>query len=193
MSDGVKIELTEQAQSVIARLKRMPAALAPAIARGMDKANQLAIARIQSAHLTGRGPFPPPQQRLGIVTGRLRASVNASPAQVNSDTITSAIGSNVIYAAIHEFGGRIHHPARRAKVRLRTDARGNLVRQLANSNLATFASSAHKRAKEIETDVPAYDVEMPERMPFRAGIRESAGAYKAMISAQIIQAWRAAR
>lgn len=40
-------------------------------------------------------------------TGRLRASITR---EVSADAL--AIGTNVVYAAIHQFGGTIQHPAR---------------------------------------------------------------------------------
>jgi phage gpG-like protein len=189
MSNALKIELTQQAKDVLAGLQNLPALIAASIALAMDEQNELTIGHIQQAHLTGRGPFPVAEHKLGVRTNRLRGSVRASAATVAGNKVDSAIGSNVIYAAIHEFGGRIHHPAREVKVRLHTDARGNLVRQLGNSNLARFAKSTHKRFKEITSQGKAYDVDMPERAPFRTGIDECAPHYGKSISAAIVGEW----
>jgi phage gpG-like protein len=185
----LKIELTESAKKIVAGLQTLPDQIVSAIALGMDKANQFAIGAIQKDHLTGQGPFPPEEHKLGIRTSRLRGSVNATPATVSGTTVTSSIGSNVIYAAIHEFGGRVHHPARQVKTRLRTDARGNLLRQLGHPKLAIFARTSHKRAKEVITRGKEYDVDMPERAPFRTGIEESDHSYKREISAAIVAEW----
>jgi phage gpG-like protein len=161
-----------------------------AIARGMDVANQFAVAKIQKDHMTGKGPFPPDAHRLGVVTSRLRSSVFESGTQeIGSGKLQSAIGSNVVYAAIHEFGGRIYHPARAMKIRHRVDARGNLVKQLGNSNLLMFARANHKRARETTVQGKAYDVEMPERAPFRTGLAESRPVYKEQISKAITDEW----
>ncbi len=189
MSVQIKIELTPAAQKIVANLQTLPAQIMAAVAGAMDKANQLAIAKIQRDHLTGRGPYPPEQHKLGIVTNRLRGSVNASAAEVQGQQVVSAIGSNVVYAKIHEFGGRIKIQARNAKVRLKTDARGNLIRQLANANLAIFARKTHRRVRETNVTIPAYEVIMPERAPFRTGIEESLPTYKKFVSAGIVEAW----
>ena len=186
----IKLTLTPEAEAIVSKMEKMPADMVAAVARAMDTGNQLAIANIQQNHLTGQGPFPVEQHKLGRVTGLLRQSVHASPAVVQGTKISSAIGSNLVYAAIHEFGGRIHHEARQTKVRLRTDAQGNLIHQLKNSNLAMFARASHKRVKEVKAEVPAYDVDMPARAPFSTGIEEKAGTYKQLISAAVVSAWK---
>jgi phage gpG-like protein len=185
----IKIELTESAKKIAAGLPTLPEQMVRAIARGMDQANQLTIAAIQRDHLTGQGPFPPAEHKLGVRTSRLRGSVNATAATVSGSSVTSIIGSNVIYAAIHEFGGRVHHPARQVKTRLRTDARGNLLRQLGHSKLAIFAAKSHQHAREVVRRGKAYDVDMPERAPFRTGIQEAMPNYTNRISAAIVAEW----
>ncbi|CAM5457128.1 hypothetical protein TMEC54S_03486 [Thauera mechernichensis] len=75
------------------------------------------------------------------------------------------------YAAIQQFGGTIDYAERSRKVRLRTDAKGNLVRQGDMSSAkgrATFASDRHKRVRESWVSVGAYQVTIPARpyLPF---------------------------
>lgn len=48
------------------------------------------------------GPRP---QFLGVRTGRLRSSITATPAQKSGDAYYCTIGTNVVYARIHEYGG----------------------------------------------------------------------------------------
>ena len=48
------------------------------------------------------GPRP---QYLGVVTGRLRASITAADPEHTGNEYSEKIGTNVEYAAIHEFGG----------------------------------------------------------------------------------------
>lgn len=92
------------------------------------------------------------------------------------------IGSNLKYAAIHQFGGVIDVPARQTTVRLRTTAKGALKRQGKDGNLknlAVFAKqegpNAHKRYVEKTASVDAYRVKIPARpyLPF-AGSGDSA-------------------
>ena len=186
MSVAISIQLSPAAQKITANLQKLPAQAALVIAGAMDEANQFALANIVEKHLTGKGPFPVEENRLGERSHMLRNSARTAPAVVDGDKVISAIGSNVKYAGLHEFGGRITIPARKVKVRLRTNADGSLMRQL--GQLAIFAKKSHKRAKEIETQTEAYDVTMPARAPFRTGITEMAPRYSKSISAAIIAA-----
>ena len=189
MSTQVKIELTEQAQKIVVNLQTLPPRILNAIAGAMNEAAEVALTNVQQKHLTGTGPFPPSEHRLGVRSGFLREHASRNDATVSGNTVDSSIGDNMIYAALHEFGGRVHHNARDTKVRLRTDARGNLMRQAAHAHLAIFAKSSHKRAVERDAHIGAHDVDMPERAPFRTGIRESMPVYKQSISAGIVAAW----
>jgi phage virion morphogenesis protein len=78
------------------------------------------------------------------------------------------IGASAEYAAIHQFGGTVTHPAHSTKVRLRTDAKGNLVRQADHKHLAVFARNSHKRIRESWHEVGEYTVTIPARpyLPF---------------------------
>ena len=191
MNPSFKVALSPQAEKIATNFQKLPGRIVDAVVRGMDLANQYAVANIQRNHMTGKGPFPPEAHRLGVVTNRLRGSVYARGAQqVNETAVHSVIGSNVVYARIHEFGGRIHHEARQLKVRHRLDARGALVRQKGYANLAVFASPDHKRVRETTVQAQAYDVNMPERSPFRTGLNESRGEYTRAISAAIVEEWK---
>lgn len=96
-----------------------------------------------------------------------------------ADSVSSAYGSDYAligaggaasaYAAVHQYGASITVPPRKTQVRLRTDAKGNLLRQAANRNLAVFARDSHKRARESWHEVGEYTVTIPARpyLPFK--------------------------
>ena len=198
MPTETRIELTEKAKEVLQDLKTAPEWILPAIAKGMDKANAFMVSHIQSAHLTGTGPFPVSEHRLGIRTNRLRGGVWAAPATVSGgNEVQSSIGDNVAYAAIHEFGGVVHHEARQGKVRLLVNAKGELERQFGFDHLAVFARTEKKvrkkdaRYKEVAYSAEAHDTVMPERAPFRTGIAEKLQEYGEDVSAVIVATWRA--
>lgn len=73
------------------------------------------------------------------------------------------VGTNMLYAAIHNQGGSIRRQARTQTVRLRTDAAGRLLRQANHPNLAVFASLRHRRALERQASIGAYSIDMPQR------------------------------
>lgn len=82
--------------------------------------------------------------------------------------LVGAGGAARDYAAIHQFGGTVDVPAHSVKTRLRTDAKGGLVRQKDHKNLAVFAKDSHKRVRESWSTVEAYKVQIPARpyLPF---------------------------
>lgn len=104
-------------------------------------------------------------------SGRLLDSITH---RVSGDVV--AVGTNVKYAAVHQFGGRMKRKERKVTVRLRTNARGELLRQGAQgplANLAVFAKARHKRVRAMEATVPEHEVNMPAR-PF-LGVSERDG------------------
>lgn len=70
------------------------------------------------------------------------------------DDNTVQVGSNLKYAAIHQFGGQIQKPERQATVRHRTTA-GRVL----------FAGLRHKKATERQVTIGAHTVNIPAR-PF---------------------------
>jgi len=185
---AIKIELAPAAQKVMGKLATMPARMGETVAAAMSLENQYTLANIVEKHLTGQGPYPVDRHRLGERSHQLRGSARTTEPVIEGNQVTSSIGSQVIYAGIHEFGGVIHHAARQVTVRLRTDRQGNLIRQPGHEHLAMFARTSHKRAKEVKSQAPAYDVQMPARAPFMTGIQERSAEYGKSISAAIINA-----
>jgi phage gpG-like protein len=105
MSDiTIKIELPPESQALIKNFAALPDELPKAIKRGMDSALSVVRGRIQTNRLSGKGPYPPSEHRLGIVTQQLQRSLREEPAVIAGDTVTGAIGTPVIYGAVHEFG-----------------------------------------------------------------------------------------
>jgi phage virion morphogenesis protein len=83
-------------------------------------------------------------------TGRLMNSITH---RATGSEVT--VGTNVIYAAIHNFGGQIEHAARSLKVRLRKTKDGR----------TQFAKDSHKRARTVWGEAKAWTVRIPAR-PF---------------------------
>jgi len=187
---GLQIKLSPEAEKIVAGYQTLPARLVTAVVAGMKEANLFAIANIQRAHLRGKGPFPPSEHKLGVRTGRLLGSVwDTDPTPVSNTQIQSFVGSDVIYAGPHEYGGVIHHPALQLKLRHAVDKKGSLLKQRTNSNLLKFAKRG-KPARESTVQGKAYDVTMPERAPFRAGLAESAPEYTRSISEKIMETFK---
>lgn len=183
----VTIEFTPEAKARLARLEALPRNLLVAIARGLDDQNRLTVSYIQRTYLSFPKDGPTVLNGLRAVSQLLRTSVRPSKATVTGDTVTSSIGSNVKYAAVHEYGGRFTIRRKPGIVRLKTDRKGNLLRQGANGKLAVFARKRAKLAKEVQHQGSTYEVIYPERMPIRRGIFDQAGEYSRVISAEIMK------
>ncbi len=82
--------------------------------------------------------------------------------------LIGAGGAASAYAGIHQFGGTVTHPAHSTKVRLRTNAKGNLARQRGHKNLAVFAKDNADHVRESWHEVGEYTVKIPARpyLPF---------------------------
>ncbi len=110
MSVAITIQLSPQAIALSEKFKRQPQEFPQAIKRGMDRAIAITSGRIQVSRLTGKGPFPVSEHRLGERTGQLKLRTRATPSQVttvgDNPVVTGAIGSSVFYAAFNEFGTR---------------------------------------------------------------------------------------
>lgn len=81
----------------------------------------------------------------------------------------SVIGTNVPYARIHQYGGEIQRDGGEIDIRLRTDRRGNLLRQAGYPHLAVFAKKSHKQVRESTHQFGPYTITIPARpyLPFR--------------------------
>jgi len=78
-----------------------------AVAGAIDRQNEYTVGHIIARYLSFPRTSPPTMRGLRVITGRLRASIRRKPARIIRSGVRSAIGTNVRYAAIHEFGGVI--------------------------------------------------------------------------------------
>lgn len=157
----MSFSLTSNAQEILAGLRRFPAQMQQGIARAMDQENQFTIRHLSENKLRQRGPTT-----LGVVTNRLRSSVRAKAARTTGEGVESSIGSNVKYAAIHEFGGKT--PPRTIYPR--------------KKKALAFGGVVVKKVNHPGSKIPA-------RAPFSTGIKERSEHYGASISAAIVAAW----
>ncbi len=184
----ISIQLTSNAEQIVRQLGQFPAASLRGIARAMDLENELTVGHIQAAKLSQRGPLT-----LGVVTNRLRSSIRPSAAVVEVNAVSSSIGSNVAYAAAHEFGfdGQVQ-----VRSFTRKNPRGNLFSAAATVSLKDGRiSRAKAKVKQTAAGISIVrahqrHMKLPERAFIRTGIEERAKAYGVSISAAIEGAWK---
>jgi len=108
MSATITIQLSPSAIALADRFRAAPQQFPQAIKRAMNRSLPIVSGRIQERRLTGRGPFPVSEHRLGERTGQLKLRTRATPAQITSEgnqtVVTGAIGSSAKYADYQEFG-----------------------------------------------------------------------------------------
>jgi phage gpG-like protein len=123
MSAIITVELTPSAKALIERWHTMPQQAVEAIRSSMTKSLEIVTGRIQEKRLSGKGPFPVEEHRLGQVTQQLTRSTRSTPATVTTagtvSEIQGSIGASVRYGAVHEFGflGEVQVKAYRRKGR----------------------------------------------------------------------------
>jgi phage gpG-like protein len=188
VSEGITFKLAPAAAQIVASLKTWPVRMVAAIVRTMYRQNQLTIAHISKVRMRGNDgkPFPPALGKLGIRSAHLVRSLRASRPRGFGTVIVSNIGSNVRYAGVHEFGATINRVQKAGSIRLRTDARGNRLRQASNPNLFVFAGKKHKRAETVPfAGGKRFTIRIPARAPITHGIEDRVPDYEQAISAAI--------
>lgn len=186
MSADLTITLSPEASRLLAACPQWPEALKRAVAKTLDLQLALTVGHIQAKRLTGRGPFAPSEGRLGVRTNRLRSSLWAAPAQIQGDTISASIGSNVVYAGLHEFGATLTRTSKPGTVRLRANKAGELARQK-GGRLAVFAKKTAAHAREVSyLGGKSYTIHIPERAPIRRGITDRLPNLSRAFSAAIV-------
>lgn len=166
---AVTIQIRVDDKGLEARLGQYQKTVLAKISKEMDAVNLLTVGHIQRARLTGKGPFPAELGKLGVVTGRLRGSANATAAKISGNQVASSIGTNVRYAAIHEFGftGVVKVKPHRRKVAGRDVFRGTDAGEEQVASGVGFVG-AHAR-----------NLRIPARAPFRRGIEDKIATYEA--------------
>lgn len=97
----IDAKVQEQGQSfhlLIAGAETLPSHVRSAAAIGMERGLLYTVGLVQREYLSGPRPT-----RLDIVTRRLRDSI-ATQVQNTGTGVIGRIGTNVVYAAYHEFG-----------------------------------------------------------------------------------------
>lgn len=175
MSDGFKIQLTSNAAAITATLEEFPEKMARAIVKTMDKENEETVGVIAREKLSQRGPTT-----LGVVSNRLRLSVRKTSALVSGVDVVSSIGSNVKYAAAHEFGftGVVQVKAHKRRI-------------IAHDRYRKHGRGFIKTQSGIPGTIRAHSMKMnlPERSYIRSTLQERAPRYTEALSKGIEAAW----
>ena len=155
-----KVQFTPAATAALAKLEAAPAKLLPALAATLDTQNELTTGHIQKTKLSRRSATT-----LGVRTNRLRSSLRPSKTTITGNRLESAIGTNVRYAGVHEFGftGTVTRPQANVRTHRR---KGRTI-------------TAHTRRPHTAR------LNIKARAPIATGIKERAPNYTRALSATI--------
>lgn len=179
MQPTVQIQFTPQAQALLAKFEQLPQRTLRGIARGLDQANQLTIGIIQKDFLSYPKSGPTTPEGLRVITNRLRGSIRASKAVITGDSVQASIGSNVKYAAVHEFGftGTVM-------------VGGGIRKRSVTKQFLTKTGKATQRkvrVGDVMVRPHSRKMNLPARAPVRRGILRSMDTTKQAVSAAVIK------
>lgn len=179
------IALSSNARSVLSGLDAFPRAMLLGIAAALDRENEITVGSIQREKLSRRGPTT-----LGVRTNRLRSSVRPAKAVVSADGVVSAIGSNVVYAGIHEYGftGAVQVKAHTRKRAL--DALGAAVVAVFDPRTGAIKRGQANPTGPIAVAAHARQLKVPARRYIGSTIDARADAYSRALSAAVLAAWQ---
>jgi phage gpG-like protein len=184
----ISIQVSDNAAEILGKLQNFPQAMATSVARALDQENELTIGQIQLRKLSHSGPMT-----LGVRSSRLWKSIVKTKAFVAGGAIVAAIGSNVVYAGVHEFGfdGTV---SVRAYIRRRLSPAGATSRyyfDMPTGRIRRTGKKPKPREQLGLISVRAHTMHMhfPERAFIRSTIEERRADYCSSISQAIVNAW----
>lgn len=143
--------------AVAAKINRVPSMITSRLERVTLRFCLELSARVKARKLSG--------QVLNVQTGRLRRSIHHE-VRVNGNRVMGAVGTNVVYARMHEFGGTVQRSAHNRLIR---SAWGRPLRY------------------PVWQSVRAHAARFPERSFLRSALAEMRGDYRKRIDAAVRQ------
>lgn len=136
----------------------------------MNNAIQTAVMRL-ALKVTNRTKRKLSGEVLRVRTGRLRRSIHPEY-DFSATQAIAAVGTNVEYAKIHEFGGTIKRHARSSYLYFKADREGNISNRFVKKSKSNFAQRVTYKEHEYR---------MPARPFLRPSLRELAPEIRAEI------------
>lgn len=103
----------------------------------------------------------------GPILDRKRGNLGLKGGIIEAPSNTEAVvgvKKGILYALIHQLGGIINRVSKPGSVYLRTDKKGNLIRQEGYKNLAVFKKKKNKLGKEVKyRGGKSYQIKIPQR------------------------------
>ena len=165
----MKIVFDLRQDALMAHLQQFPERLATSMVKAMNRVTIGVQALVKSGKLSG--------QVLHVRTGTLRRSINQEVRYAGSGLIEGIVGTNVEYAAAHEYGFHDTVTVRAHIRRISTSIKSQAL-TAQNGKAATIARWVGRESKNRfvkgYADVPAHtrEMNMPERSFLRTALKE---------------------
>lgn len=186
----IEIVLDEETKARMSELAKFPQRMMPAVQRGMVRGANLAAGNIAITRLQGQGPFPVSEHRLGWVTHRLQQSFMQTDEAVKAGAVNSnearvSIGTDVEYAAVHEFGFRGEAQVRGHRRRVESRSQFRSV-EIQSRKTGAFRKKKERFASGITFVETHYRMmNIPARKWLSTGLQENAWVIKREINAEL--------
>jgi phage gpG-like protein len=161
---GEVVSVSLRAEAFLGQLASGQKALTEAMVRVVNRLSILVQAHVKGQKLTG--------QVLHVRTGTLRRSINRRVYQ-EGEAVWAVVGTNVRYAAIHEYGFTGAVSVREHVRKIRAPARMVVVKnKLSKSGVGTWQRKQGAVVGEAVVKQHVRQVSMPERSFLRSSIRD---------------------
>lgn len=197
MPDHVTITLSPGLRDL---MTKGPAALVHgAVAKALDLENELSVGAAVRERMSYPRNTPPTMEGLRVQTGHLRRTLRRSKAVVTANGVVSAIGSNVGYFGVHEFGFSGNQTVKQHERKLPTRYRlttGQTVNHATAGRAGLLTRSGKLRAGLGESMPDRYvtvrshqrRVNLPARAMVRRTVEHRMHAYEDSIRREIVAA-----
>jgi hypothetical protein len=192
----ITVALTPKGSAALNNLRTAPERLMPALLRGIDGALEEGMTQTLKTRFTGKRP-PASENRIGVVTGRLRSSFQRRPAQASGGIITASIGSAVKYWMPHErgFNGRVAVAAHMRRTSRTVKFLGDFQKlRMRNGRLVNVTNRRTVKqkiqGKDAFVSAHSRNVNIPARRMMYTGLTEQAGRMGKIISFAVISEWK---
>lgn len=165
----MRVKIRENAAEIAREVREYTPTMLGAVARAMDLQNQFTVGYIVKEKLTrAREPY------LNVRTGRLRGSVRASRADIGGESVRTSIGTNVVYAGVHEYGFK-------GTVQVQAFSRPIPANRFGRGGEGGGTENVRSHARRVDYKA---------RHMFQDGVEDTAQDYADKISAAIVEAWQ---
>jgi phage gpG-like protein len=207
MPADFRIEMTPDAQAVIAQLESFPRRMQTALRKALDLQNKLTVSttdekRLSEPYVKKKTMDRNTSPNLRRITGTLARSLRlddentaSEAARIEGDSVVSAIGTNLRYGAVHEFGyqGTVSVPGHQRTLARRRAFLGEFVPLKRGLSGITGATRRKTVSRVVHHDVFVRphdrDINLPARMYLSQTIESRIPQYSAALSAAIVKSW----